>query len=160
VDFKVPGSYLKSIEVGQKVKITVDGYDHEFSDGAIDAIDSKVDAQGHGLKIRATVPNQLGQLKPGLYAKVTVVIGENEKALIVPEKCLTRNGNEESVLIAEDGIAKEVPVVTGVRENGRVEILKGLKSKNKVIVAGFVRNGYPVTINKLPSDFAADLNNK
>ncbi len=149
VDFKVPGSYLKAVQVGQKVKIKVDGYDEEVQ-GEIEAIDSKVDAVGHGLLIRAKLANQDGRLKPGLFVRVSVVIGENDKAFVVPEKAIDRNGNEESVFIVFRNMAKKVPVVTGVRDSGRVEILKGLNPKDRVIIAGNmnIKDGYPVAVNR------------
>ena len=150
VDFKIPGAYLKAIQVGQKVKISVDGYDGESVEGEIEAIDSKVDAVGHGLVLRAKITSQDGTLKPGLFARVSVVIGENPKSLIIPEKALERNGNEEFVLVVANGTAAKKQVITGVKENGRVEILKGLRAKEQVIISGqqTVRDGYPVSVSK------------
>jgi membrane fusion protein (multidrug efflux system) len=149
VDFKIPGSYLKSVKVGQKVKITVDGYEADLVEGEIEAIDSKVETVGHGLLVRAKISNQDGRLKPGLFARVSVVVGENDKAIIIPEKAVERNGNEEFILTVANGRAMKVQVITGVKEDGKVEILKGLKPQQTVIVAGQARDGYPVAVNKL-----------
>ncbi len=150
VDFKIPGAYLKVIKVGQKVKISVDGYEGETVAGEIEAIDSKVDAIGHGLALRAKITSQDGTLKPGLFARVSVIIGENAKSLIIPEKAIERNGNEEFVLTVANGRAMKKQIITGVKEDGRAEVLKGLKPKELVIIAGQqqVRDGYPVTVSK------------
>jgi membrane fusion protein (multidrug efflux system) len=98
----------------------------------------------------AKLANQDGRLKPGLFARASVVIGENDKAFVVPEKAIDRNGNEESVFTVVRNTAVKVPVITGVRDSGRVEILKGLKAKDRVIVAGNmnIKDGYPVAVNK------------
>lgn len=148
VDFKVPGSYLKSVMAGQKVKVFVDGFDKEETEGQIDAIDSKVDALGHSLLVRATIPNASGHFKPGLFARVSIVIGENDKAVVIPETAIERNGNQEFVYTVVQGAAVMTPIVTGVKENGRVEVLNGLKEKDTIVIAGTVRDGYQVKIVK------------
>ena len=139
VDFRVPEIFLTQLKVGQPVQLKVDAVpDRPFS-GQIFAIDPVVDINGRAVKLRAKVPNADLVLRPGLFARLTIVVNRRENALVVPETAVVPDGIGKIVFIIENGKAKRVPVELGKRLPGKVEIVSGLKPGMQIVTAGQMR---------------------
>lgn len=155
VDFNVSGAYTASLKQGQEIQISVEGTSMDGLSARIDAVDARVDEAGNTLRVRGSVPNTNGALKPGMFAKVVVIIGEVADAIQVPEGAVERNGNQSYVyrvtkIQANVGYAALTPVVIGTRQNGMVEIMKGLEPKDVVVTGGHtgLHDGQEVRIQK------------
>lgn len=148
VDFKLPGQFLRYISVGQQVNIRVDGFEDKEFKGSIESIDATVDESGHSIGVRAEMPNKKGILKPGLFARASVVVGSKDNTLIIPAGAIELSGDEEFVFKVVDKIAVRVPIATGLRENENVEVLRGLNADDLIITVGYqvkqLRDGTPV----------------
>jgi membrane fusion protein (multidrug efflux system) len=141
VDFNVSGAYAEGLRAGQEIQISVDGTTLENLSAKIDAVDARVDETGNTLRVRGSIPNKDGHLKPGMFAKVLVVIGEVPNAIQVPEGAVERNGNQSYVyrvtkIQGNVGYVVLTPVVIGTRQNGMIEIIKGLDPKDVVVTGG------------------------
>jgi len=136
VDFQVPEVALSSVAEGQMVNVGVDSFPGQIYSGRIVAIAPSVDLAGRSVMVRARLDNADGKLRPGMSARVQVVIGNKAEALLVPEQAIWPNGDQKMVYVVKDGVAKLVPVTLGVREPGEVEILTGLKAGDEVVTAG------------------------
>src|SRR3546814_3204656 len=97
VDFRVPAVYLRLLEVGQPLRIRVDAFPDETFTGTVYAIDPRIDVNGRAVALRATIPNEDGRLRPGLFARVTLVVDRREDAIIVPEQAIVPRGDEKFV---------------------------------------------------------------
>jgi multidrug efflux pump subunit AcrA (membrane-fusion protein) len=75
-----------------------------------------------------------------LYGRARFVAGSRQ-ALTIPAEALRRNGQIESVMVAENGIARMRLVTTGETQNGRLEVLSGLRAGETVIRRGSVADG-------------------
>ncbi len=84
-DFRVPEKFLPAIRVGQTIRIKVDAFPDATFEGKVYAIDPRLDVAGRSLLVRALVPNHDQRLRPGLFARVTVLLQLKEDALTVPE---------------------------------------------------------------------------
>lgn len=155
VDFNVSGTYAETLKAGQDIQISVDGTALKDLPAKIEAIDAKVDETGNTLRVRGSIPNKNGHLKPGMFSKVLVVIGEVSNAIQVPESAIERNGNQNYVyrvsrIQSGSGVASLSPVVVGTRQNGMVEIIQGLEPKDVVVTGGQLglHDGQEVRIQK------------
>jgi membrane fusion protein, multidrug efflux system len=150
VDFRVPEIYLTQLRVGQPIQLKIDAVPDRPFTGQIFAIDPVVDVNGRAVRLRASVPNADLVLKPGLFARVTIMVDKRENALIVPETAVVPDGLGKTVFVVENGRAKRVPVELGKRLTGKVEILKGLKAGMQIVTAGQMRlrEGSPVAIKE------------
>lgn len=148
VDFRVPEIYLSRVKVGQPINIRVDAVPGREFEGKIFAIDPVVDINGRAIRLRATVPNADLALKPGLFARIVIVVDQRENAMLVPETAIVPDGMGKIVYVVEDGKAKRMPVELGRRLPGKVEIVKGLTPQMQVVSAGQMRlrNGSTVSI--------------
>jgi membrane fusion protein (multidrug efflux system) len=156
VDYRVPATYLRSISQGQEVKVTIDSYPDQLFKATIGAVDPRIDPLANSVQVRAYIPNPDGKLKPGLFARVNMVVGSNDNALLLPESSVLTGAEESFVYQVRDvkikdketKIALKRPVVTGMSESGVIEILKGLSEGDMVISVGLnkVQEQSPVRI--------------
>lgn len=156
VDFKVPGKFVNDIGVGQSVELKVDACKGRLFHGVIEAVDSHVDTGTNSVAVRATIPNEDGVLKAGLFVTVSVVVGEQSGIITVDESALERIGEQEFVFIIERGKARRVGVLTGAHSAGRVEVI-GLSEGQDVVTAGQLRlvDGKRVKITNRPDESEA-----
>ncbi|MGA7457103.1 MAG: efflux RND transporter periplasmic adaptor subunit [Methyloceanibacter sp.] len=147
-DFRVPEKFLPAIRVGQTIRIKVDAFPDASFEGKVYAIDPKLDVSGRSLLVRALVPNKDQRLRPGLFARVTVLLQLKEDALTVPEQAIMPQGDSQFVFKIIDGKVKLTKVVTGTRREGRVEIVEGLAVGDQVVTAGQlkIRDGSAVSV--------------
>ena len=147
-DFRVPEKFLPAIRVGQTIRIKVDAFPEASFEGKVYAIDPKLDVSGRSLLVRALVPNTDQRLRPGLFARVTVLLQLKEDALTVPEQAIVPQGDSQFVYKIVDGKVKLTKVVTGTRREGRVEIVEGLTAGDEVVTAGQlkIRDGSAVSV--------------
>lgn len=158
VDFRVPEGFSESIKTGQSLALSVDAVPERAFSGEVYAIDPQVDVNGRSLLVRARVANAEAVLRPGMFARVNLVLEERHAALMIPEEALVPEGTRQLVYRVIGGLVDVVEVELGLRRDGLVEILRGLEQGDTVITAGQikVRHGMPVTL--LPATGAASGN--
>lgn len=146
-DFRLPERNFGQIQVGQTVEVIADALPAERWQGQIEAINPRVDANGRSLELRARLDNASGKLRPGMFVRVRVIVGERT-GLLVPEEAIVPQGEEFFVYKVVEGAAKRVPVKIGVRRDARVEIVEGLAPGDRVVTAGMrlSRDGQPVRV--------------
>ena len=135
-DFRVAESYLGAVRPGQRIELGVDAFPGQAFTGEVYAIDPLIDEAGRSILLRAKLPNPEHVLRPGLFARVTLVLNEREDAIQVPEQALVPQGQDQFVFKVEDGKAAFTKVTTGIRREGMVEILEGLAPDDEVVTAG------------------------
>ena len=153
VDYMLPERELTKVSVGQAVVATVAAYPGREFKGSISALDSGVDVKTRNLKIRATLPNADGALRPGMFAEVATLLPAREGVLTLPRTAITFAPYGSSVFLIEEKDGKPQvqrrPVTTGGAQGGRVEIVTGLAAEDQVVAVGQVklRNGQEVKID-------------
>lgn len=136
VDFRVPETFLDQVRVGQAVEVTLDALPGKTYEGRVFALDPLVDAAGRAVVIRAQVRNQDTTMRPGMFARVTLITQARREGLVLPEEALVPQGTEQFVFRVVDSRVARVKVQTGIRRDGRVEILTGLDKDDVVVTAG------------------------
>lgn len=139
VKFGVPGKFVNDVGIGQTVELKVDACKNRTFQGTVEAVDSHVDSATNSVWLRASIPNDHGTLKAGLFANVTLVIGEQGDTITVDEASVERIGEQEFVWIVDNGKARRTGVLTGMRDKGRIEVVAGLKEGQIVVVSGQLR---------------------
>lgn len=136
LDFRVPETYLRKIRTGQPLAVTVDAYPDENFSGAIYAIEPAVDEATRTVLLRARMPNPGVRLKPGMFARVNLVLERRDRALVVPEQAIVPRGGGRYVFRIADGKARLTRVELGLRSPGEVEIVSGLAAGQSVVTDG------------------------
>ncbi len=183
VDFQVPERYLAQLHPGQTLLATVDAFPGDTIAGRVARLDTRVDERTRAITARAEFPNAGGKLKPGMLVRVGVsrgqrtsasapesavsVQGEGAFVYVIHQRPPTP-GRAAPTPIAPGGPAvpggpgapggavamvEQRPIVTGVRQQGFVEILDGVKPGERLVADGLnkVQAGQPVRLSPRPS---------
>ena len=160
VDFRVPEIYMRQVQVGQPLEVTLDALPGKSHEGKVFAINPLVDATGRSIVIRALVKNADTALRPGMFARVRLITRDQQQALVVPEQAIVPAGDEQYVFRIVDGKAVRTRVLVGQRRDGKVEILSGLAAGDTIVSAGQLklRDGVPVAVagNGVPAIAGGD----
>ena len=145
VDFSVPENDLASLRPGLELSARTAAQPGEPLTGRVLTIDSRIDPATRSVTVRALVPNQAGALRPGMLVNVTLARDPYE-AIVIPEQALVPEQSRQFVYVDSGGRASKREVQIGRREPGRVEIVGGLDTGERIIVEGTqkVRDGSPV----------------
>jgi len=136
VDFRVPETFIAQVKVGQELDLTLDALPGRTYRGRVIALNPLLDTAGRALVIRAQVRNQDTTLRPGMFARVSLITSTKQEALVVPEEALVPQGTEQFVYRVVDQRAERVKVETGQRRDGKVEILSGVEKDDVIVLAG------------------------
>jgi membrane fusion protein (multidrug efflux system) len=146
VDFRVPEVYLRQVQAGQPLEISLDAYPNKSFDGRVLAVNPLLDAAGRSVVIRAQVKNQDSSLRPGMFARVKLITKDVGEALVVPEQALVPQGNEQFVFKVVDNRAVRTKVDVGQRRDGKAEIVNGITAGEIIVTAGHQRLRDGVTV--------------
>lgn len=158
VDFALPQQELPHLKPGLPVRVTVDAFPERIFEGKVEAIDPRVSDTTRNVRLRAIVPNTDETLRPGLFARVLVLLPATTPVLELPATAVVYSpyGNSVYVVVEKttpDGakqlVAEQRFVTTGAKRGDQVAIVKGLNPGEQVVTAGQMklRNGAPVTVN-------------
>lgn len=153
LEFRLPELALPDLKEGQDARVELDAYPGQRFDATLYALDSRVADDTRSIAARAQLDNPDGRLRPGMFARVTLVVERRSQALLIPEQALLARGNKAYVYAVESGKAVETEIEIGQRRPGEVEVLKGLSAGQTIIVSGLQRiaNGSPVQSAAKPS---------
>jgi membrane fusion protein (multidrug efflux system) len=150
LEFDIPENWAGKVQGGSRIQFTVKAYSQEKFTGVVQFISPTADPATRNVKMKAVVQNADYRLKPGFFAEVTIQTGNNPNALVVPESALFSQEGRFFAFITEDGVARRKEVETGLRFDGKVEIVKGIQKGAWVVTAGHeqLSEGTPVKISK------------
>lgn len=158
VDYRLPERYQTQVKAGQRVTVELDALPGRSFEARVQAVDPLIDANGRSIGVRASIPNQKLQLRPGMFARVSTLFGVRERARVVPEEAIVPQGGRQFVIKLVPGpdndtlVSRRVEVKVGIRRPGQVEIVEGLQDGDTVVTAGqqrLQRDGSPVKVLEL-----------
>ncbi len=134
IDFTLPEEYVNVIKKGAAVDVQIDASDSEKTKAIIVATEPAADINTRNIKVRAIL--QSGKPNAGAFVKVFVNAGEDAKAIMVPTNAIIPQDINNQLIVVHKGKADFVNVETGIRQASNVEITKGLKPGDSVVVTG------------------------
>lgn len=140
---KLGQNEVGKIRAGQTAEITVDAYPDQEFNGVVSVINPAADPEARAFVVKVRVPNPEGQLKSGMFAKVTIFTAEAHTILAVPQEALTSKQGQFYVFVPEGDLAKIRTVTIGEAMDGWVEVRGGLEEGQDVI---------STNVNKLKED--------
>lgn len=158
VDFWLPQQALADVHPGQKVLVRTDVFPGAAWDGEVTTVNPEVDVATRNVRVRATLPNPDGRLRPGMFANVEVLAPKKRDVLVVPATAVLFAPYGDSVFAIEqkkdEATGKELKVARqkfvrlGARHGDFVSVTSGLEAGETVVSAGAfkLRNGATVAI--------------
>lgn len=135
--FSVPEIAIPIMEVGAPVELSVTPYPGRRFKGQVYFVAPSVDPRNRRVLLKAYVPNADHEMRGGMSATVFLEIDHRANALVVPEASVVYDVAGSFVWrLRDDDTAEKVPVEIGVRQDGAVEIAKGLAAGDRIVSAG------------------------
>ncbi|HBT85464.1 MAG: efflux RND transporter periplasmic adaptor subunit [Fermentimonas sp.] len=137
VTLNVSERYYSQVSIGMPVEVQADALGDEVFEGKISLIYPTIDPMSHTFTVEVTVPNSNQKLRPGMFSRVKMNFGSNDRPLLSDRAVLKQVGsNDRYVFVEENGKAVYTLVQLGVRIDDKYEILSGLNAGDKVIIHG------------------------
>ena len=135
---KIPESKIFTVKMGMPVTIRFDALPDEEFKGYVTATDQYVEPSTRTSNVEIELDNRAagGKLRPGMFGQASITEREAKNVIAIPESSLHSSESGFYVLVAESGKAKQRVISVGIRQGSLVEITKGLKTGDKVIIFG------------------------
>jgi len=136
VEVKLSQSQMRGITAGRSAVVsTKDGHTHYK--GRVINIHHQLDRTTRTVGVRLEVQNPEDALHPGMFVSAEIEAGSGEKALLLPEAAVQRQGSELIVFVEEEpGYFERREVKVGKASMGLVPLLEGVKEGEPVVVKG------------------------
>lgn len=136
LDFSIPEVLIATLSAGQSVTARSIAYPGREFAGVVTSVGSRVDPVTRAVTVRANVPNPDGLVKPGMLMTVELLTQPRE-TIAIPELALIQVGTRQSVFrIKDDKTVEQIPVRTGSRRRGEVEVVEGLQVGDRIVLEG------------------------
>ena len=127
--------YYDKVFKGAKVKVKVEGRS-SFFDGIISLVSPGINTDSRTFDMEIKLAQNLN-LRPGMSAEIELPLVAKNNVIVLPQDTLVvKPDGSKFVFIVEDSKAIMTKVETGIEANENIEILKGIKFGQKVIIAG------------------------
>jgi RND family efflux transporter MFP subunit len=108
--------------------------------GTIDFVANQVNPDKGIITVRGSFPNKDQLLRPGLFVRIRVPLGEPHKALLVSDRALGTNQGQKFLYVLDGNNRVEYrPVTVGDLHDGLREVVDGLKSGERIVINGLLR---------------------
>jgi RND family efflux transporter MFP subunit len=136
VQVEVPERHIARVRVGIPVRVRVDPYTGEVFSGMVARVVHNLDPRTRTMGLEVDIPNRDARLKPGMFARVDLIVETRKGALTIPVDALRLGEAKPSVMVVRGGVAAAVPVEPGIADGERLEIVGGLTAQDQVVVQG------------------------
>jgi RND family efflux transporter MFP subunit len=138
INVNISEQYYPLIKNGLKVEVTADVYNKEIFNGTVFRIAPTVNSGTRSFIAEIELPNPKDLLKPGMFVRVSMDLGEVETFVVPASNVLVQEGtNQRYVFVEENGIARRVEVVIGKRFDDQLEIIsETLKAGDNLVTEG------------------------
>lgn len=159
VDFALPEQNVSKLSKDLEVSVRADAIPGREFKGKLTAFNSMVDAITRNVPLQATLENPDHALRPGMFAKVDVMLPETKKTIVIPGSAVSYAPYGDSVFVIEKQkdpksgreslVLRQQFVRIGEVRGDFVAVKQGLKPGQEVVGTGVfkLRNGMAVTIN-------------
>ncbi|MDA0977951.1 MAG: efflux RND transporter periplasmic adaptor subunit, partial [Proteobacteria bacterium] len=152
-NFTVPERYLSVLRIGQVVELELAAYPDDLFKGKISAISPKVESRTRNISLQATLQNPEGRLRPGMFARISVLLGDYTDVVTLPRTAVDflPYGNSVFLIEGEENAltVRRKQITTGRIQGGQVEVLSGVEPGQRVVRTGQLklRNGQLIRID-------------
>lgn len=131
---------LPKIRKGQIAQIEVDAYPEETFGGVVERVSPVVDLTSRTALVEIEIPNPEHRLKPGMFARMNILVEEKKGALIIPRDAIVKVNSSNCVFVIDsNNKVHQRKIELGLHENNKFEVIKGLNEGELVVTMGNIR---------------------
>ncbi len=144
--------YVGKISEGTAARVRIDAFGKKQFEADVYSVYPALDEQTHTMQVEIRLENEDLMLKPGMFAKVTLVLQQRDEVIVVPRDIVLGGKIDEPyVYVVEDDVAHKRIVRTGIVQADRCEITEGLEEGEKIVINGmyYLEDGKKVKVVQL-----------
>lgn len=147
-DFSLPQQELARLKTGMRVRLSTDAYPGRPFEGRLTAINPDLDQATRSVRLQATLTNAEQALRPGMFARVEVLLPEEQRVLVIPATSVLSAPYGDSVYIIESKPGKDgAPALTvrqqiirpGQARGDFLSVESGLKAGERIVSSGLFK---------------------
>jgi multidrug efflux pump subunit AcrA (membrane-fusion protein) len=124
------------LKPGMKAKIQAEAYPGKVFEGKVARVNTGLELATRTLQAEIEIPNSSRLLKPGMFARIEVVLLEKPEVLAIPSNAVIEEQGERFVYVVQGNKAVRTPILTGIEQDRFVEVKEGLKEGDQVVTRG------------------------
>ncbi|MDR2036763.1 MAG: efflux RND transporter periplasmic adaptor subunit [Bacteroidales bacterium] len=138
IQFAVPEKYSRVLGKNTVIKYRLEGMLDERT-ASVYAVDPAIDQATRTLQLKALSPNLKGELIPGAFVRINVLMEKSDNVILVPTEAVISETDGQKAYLFRNGNVEKVTVETGTRTNSKVEIVRGIHSGDTLITTGMMQ---------------------
>ncbi len=152
INVSISEQYYPLIKKGMKAEVTADVYKNEKFTGTVYRIAPTINSGTRSFNVELELPNRNDLLKPGMFVRVSMDLGEVETFVVPANTVLVQEGtNTRFVYVERTNLANRIEVAIGKRFDDQLEIISdNLKEGDNLVTEGQAKliNGDKIEIVK------------
>jgi RND family efflux transporter MFP subunit len=122
------------IKIGQPAELRVTALPDRIFRGQVSIVNITADPVSKKFKVEVAVDNPDLALRPNTFGEVSLEVSTHEHALVIPQKAVLEN--KYVFRVKDDNTVERVDLSLGLQNSDRIEVIKGLKEGDLVVVEG------------------------
>lgn len=135
-EITVPDKMIGRITVGQSVPVTINALSDKQITGVIDTVSPAANSKDNCYTVKAKIDNVNGELKAGMFVKVSLQADSKDNVLSVPNKAIKTENGVNYIYLVENSKIKKVAVNTGISNDKFTEVSGTVKQTDDIITEG------------------------
>jgi RND family efflux transporter MFP subunit len=132
-------------------RVTTDSYPDQVFTAKVKRISEAFDLSTRTMPVEINIDNRNLLLKPGMFAKIDLILQSDENVLLLPNECTLKDDQGDYVyMVSPDSVVHKHYIKLGIESDNKDEILSGLTDSDKVVVLGMelIKDGSKVRIGR------------
>jgi len=151
IEIQVPDNEVSLMKEGLEALISVDAYPDTMFKGSVYKVYPTINPATRTTTVEIRIPNKNHLLKPGMFARVKVIVEKRNNVLVIPRKAIlerteldlssgeittSRVKIDRYVFVVNGSVAHKRKIKTGIENDNFVEVTDGLKKGELLVVIG------------------------
>ena len=137
MEVNLPEKDIAQIKIGNTAIVTNYTLPNDTLIGTITQLSPAIDPSTRTFKGLVIIDNTKLLLRPGMFVRSDLVVAKKDSTIVIPKEIILSKQRGKTVFVVERGAASERLLTTGLESATEVEILKGLKKDERLIISGF-----------------------
>ena len=148
-DLQIPEVFAAVLEKGLRVNAKFQAYKDKLYNGKIISHASRVNSQTRSILARAKIKNEELEILPGSLLDIKLFYNEKKSLSVADTSIIFEDEKKYIYKVLDNNKIDKIQVVTGVRKDGNLEILKGLEENDRIVKEGLSRLSKGMTVKPI-----------
>ena len=137
MEVNLPEKNFAILKVNQIARITHYTLPGDTLSGKITQLSPAINEESRTFKATLLINNPKTVMRPGMFVKADIIVARKDSAIVIPKDIILSKQRGKTVFIVLRGAAMERVITTGLENPDEVEVIRGLKPNDRLIIDGF-----------------------